>query len=68
MRKSMMNFWQATPSEVLRSIGDGEADDTEQLDEKDEFGLGDSPVNCGLRFRSPPPPVMGDCKRIDRSC
>ena len=24
MRKSMRNFWQATPREVLRSTGDGE--------------------------------------------
>ena len=59
MRKSMMNFWQATPSEVLRSIGDGDADDAEHDEENDEFGRGDSPVSCGLRFRSPP--VMGDC-------
>ena len=56
----MMNFWQATPSDVLRSIGDGDADDDAEHDEEnDEFGRGDSPVNCGLRFRSPP--VMGDC-------
>ena len=71
MRKSMMNFWQATPSDVLRSIGDGDADDDAEHDEEnDEFGRGDSPVNCGLRFRSPP--VMGDCGWVkgwmDRFC
>ena len=59
MRKSMMNFWHATPSEVLRSIGDGEADDAEHDEENDEFGRGDSPVSCGLRLRSPL--VIGDC-------
>ena len=57
----MMNFWQATPSDVLRSMGDGDADDAEHDEENDEFGLGDSPVNCGLRFRSPP--GIGDCRK-----
>ena len=55
----MMNFWQATPSEVFLSIGEGDADDAEHEDENEEFGFGDSPVSCGLRFRSPPP-AIGD--------
>jgi hypothetical protein len=52
MRKSIRNFWHATPSDVLRSIGLGEGDWLEQL-EKDEFmEVGVADVSCGLLLRS----------------